>query len=168
MLKEVNIEDIKEGKVIDKISNEWMLITSGNAKKSNSMTASWGSLGYIWNKPVATIYVRHTRYTKKFLDESDFFSLCFFDKKYLGDLKYLGTHSGRYDDKLAKTNLTLVYQDGIPFIKEASIVIICHKEYAQDMTAESFCDQNLYHQNYKNELPHKMYIGEIIHTFVKK
>jgi hypothetical protein len=39
----------------ENISNEWMLITAGNKEKFNTMTASWGGIGYLWNKPVAFI-----------------------------------------------------------------------------------------------------------------
>ncbi len=34
----------------------------------NTMTASWGGLGVLWNKPMATIYVRPQRYTFQFLE----------------------------------------------------------------------------------------------------
>ena len=40
------------------IGKEWMLITAGNIQHFNTMTASWGGLGWLWNKPVAFIFVR--------------------------------------------------------------------------------------------------------------
>ncbi|MBQ5373195.1 MAG: flavin reductase family protein, partial [Bacteroidaceae bacterium] len=43
------------------IGKEWMLITAGNIKHFNTMTASWGGLGWLWNKPVAFIFVRPER-----------------------------------------------------------------------------------------------------------
>ena len=40
----------------DKISKQWMLITAGDRNGSNTMTASWGGVGIMWGKPVATAY----------------------------------------------------------------------------------------------------------------
>ena len=54
-----------------KIGKEWMLITAGDETKSNTMTASWGGLGIMWNKKVATAYIRPQRYTKEFVDNAD-------------------------------------------------------------------------------------------------
>lgn len=52
------------------ISKQWMLVTTGDVEKYNTMTASWGGFGYIWNKEVATIYIRPSRYTKELLDSN--------------------------------------------------------------------------------------------------
>jgi hypothetical protein len=41
-----------------KISKEWLLITAGTVDNCNTMTASWGGLGFLWNRNVATVYIR--------------------------------------------------------------------------------------------------------------
>ena len=46
---EVPIESL-EFNPFKKISKQWMLITAGDEKKSNTMTASWGGLGIMWGK----------------------------------------------------------------------------------------------------------------------
>ena len=66
---EVPIESL-EFNPFKKISKQWMLITAGDEKKSNTMTASWGGLGIMWGKNVATAYIRPNRYTKEFVDQS--------------------------------------------------------------------------------------------------
>ena len=38
------------------IGKDWMLITAQKGDKVNTMTASWGGLGVIWNKNVVTVY----------------------------------------------------------------------------------------------------------------
>ena len=43
------------------IGHEWLLITAGTPTHYNMMTASWGMLGILWNKPVATIFARLCR-----------------------------------------------------------------------------------------------------------
>ena len=34
------------------IGERWTLITAGNKESFNTMTASWGGFGVLWNKPV--------------------------------------------------------------------------------------------------------------------
>ena len=76
---ERTIREYREN-VFDAIGSQWMLITAGNDEKINTMTASWGGMGVLWKRNVATVYVRPQRYTKQFIDASDHFSLCFFDE----------------------------------------------------------------------------------------
>ena len=52
--------------VFSLIGDRWMLVTAGTPAHCNTMTASWGGLGVLWNKPMATIYVRPQRYTFQF------------------------------------------------------------------------------------------------------
>ena len=59
-----------------------MLITAGNDEKVNTLTASQDGMGVIWDEDVVYIFVRQTRYTKQFIDGSDYFSLSFFDEEY--------------------------------------------------------------------------------------
>lgn len=37
--------------VIQLIGKEWMLVTAGDESSYNTMTASWGGMGYIWERP---------------------------------------------------------------------------------------------------------------------
>ena len=55
--KEVAIESL-EFNPFTKISKEWMLVTAGDEKKSNTMTASWGGVGIMWGKNIATASIR--------------------------------------------------------------------------------------------------------------
>ena len=64
------------------IGDQWMLITAGTPDHCNTMTASWGGVGVIWGAPAATCYIRPQRYTKEFVDQNEYFSLCFFDESY--------------------------------------------------------------------------------------
>ena len=75
---EIKPEELKDNP-FDLIGKQWMLISAGNEEKCNTMTASWGGLGVIWGEPTATVYIRQTRYTKEFVDNSDYFTLSIFD-----------------------------------------------------------------------------------------
>ena len=56
---EVKPEQVKES-AVKLIGTDWMLITAGQPEAFNTMTASWGALGVMWNKPIAMIVVRRT------------------------------------------------------------------------------------------------------------
>ena len=56
----------------DKIGKQWMLLTGGDKNSYNTMTASWGQLGVLWNKNVLTCYIRPNRYTYGFVENTCF------------------------------------------------------------------------------------------------
>ena len=76
MWREIKPEEMTDN-TFQAIGKDWMLITAGDEEKANTMTASWGGLGILWNKPVATAYIRPQRYTKKFVDGKESFTLAF-------------------------------------------------------------------------------------------
>lgn len=85
------------------IGKEWLLITAEKDGKANTMTASWGGVGVLWGKNVATLYIRPQRYTKEFVDASDTLSLSVLDESFRKTLNYLGTVSGRDENKIEKS-----------------------------------------------------------------
>lgn len=159
-MKQIEINEFSENP-FKLIGSDWMLITAKKGDKTNMMTASWGGVGILWNKPVATIYVRPQRYTKEFIDNEEYFSLCVLPEEYRQILNYCGTKSGRDEDKIAETKLTVDESEKAPIFKEARLVLICKKLYAQDLTEQSFIDKSLVEKNYKAKDFHTMYIAEI-------
>jgi flavin reductase (DIM6/NTAB) family NADH-FMN oxidoreductase RutF len=87
------------------IGSDWMLITAGTLHEFNTMTASWGGMGVLWNKNVCWCVIRPHRYTYRFTEDADRFTLSFFEEEHRGILKFCGTRSGRDVDKLAATGL---------------------------------------------------------------
>ena len=55
--------------IIKLISKEWMLVTAGTSESFNTMTANWGGIGFLWNKPVAFVFIRPERYTHEFIEK---------------------------------------------------------------------------------------------------
>lgn len=159
-MKQIEINEFSENP-FKLIGSDWMLITAKKGEKTNMMTASWGGVGILWNKPVATIYVRPQRYTKEFIDNEEYFSLCVLPEEYRQVLNYCGTKSGRDEDKIAETKLTVDESEKAPIFKESRLVLICKKLYAQDLTEQSFIDKSLVEKNYQAKDFHTMYIAEI-------
>ncbi|MCD7750654.1 MAG: flavin reductase [Lachnospiraceae bacterium] len=146
------------------IGQEWMLITAGTKENGfNTMTASWGHLGSIWNHnmPTAVCYVRPQRYTKEFLDKENLYTLSFYPEEYKSKLAYLGSHSGRDEDKIAATGLTPAFGEGYTYFEEAKLVLVCRKLYQAPLKAEYFIDKTIIDANYPEKDFHDLYIGEI-------
>ena len=81
---------------------------------------------------------------------------------------YLGTASGRDENKIEKAGLTVEHEDGIPVFKEAETVIICRKLYAQPLEEQFFIDKDSDKECYPDKDYHTMYVGEIEKVFVKE
>lgn len=153
-----------------RLISEWMLIAAGSEKSFNMMTASWGGMGYLWNKPVVFIFVRPERYTYYFVENSDHFTLSFFGKEYKKALSVCGSTSGRDTDKVKASGLTPFFTElGTPAFEEAELIVECKKMYAEDMKPASFLDRqplNSYYGDNGGGM-HKMYIGEIVNVWKK-
>ena len=126
--------------VFSMIGDQWMLITAGTREQCNTMTASWGGLGVLWGKPVATVYIRPQRYTLEFVEREDRFTLCFFGEEYRKALALCGSKSGRDIDKVKECSFTVEMEDGAPYFAEADLVLVCKKAYWQDMDPTHFRD----------------------------
>ena len=143
------------------IGGDWMLITAGTKDRGyNTMTCSWGHMGPVWASDTTIAYVRPQRYTKEFVDREDLYTLCFFDgrKKELG---YLGSRSGRDEDKVAKVGFTPVFGDGYTYFAEAKLVIVCRKLYQAPLKEEYFLDKETLEKNYPDRDFHDLYVGRI-------
>ncbi len=164
--QEIAIEELSFNP-FTKIGKEWMLITAGDEKGHNTMTASWGGIGIMWGKNVATVYIRPQRYTKEFVDRNDTLTLSFFDESHRKALTICGTKSGRDCDKEAQAGLTPYYVDGTTAFEEADMIFVCRKQYQQEMLPECFTEQENDEKWYPEKDYHTMYIVEIEKVLVR-
>ncbi len=134
---------------------------------TNAMTASWGGLGVLWGKKVAFVFIRPQRYTKKFVDDAENFSLSFFEESYKPMLGYMGKVSGKDEDKIKKSGLTVQYKDGAPVFKEASLTLICRKMYRQTLEEDCFVDKTNIGKWYPQKDYHDMYVAEIVDEIIR-
>ncbi|MCF8224586.1 MAG: flavin reductase [Bacteroidales bacterium] len=165
MFRKISPYEIDEN-VFRLIDKDWMLITAGKAGDVNTMTASWGHLGIMWNLPVAICYIRPQRHTFDFANRYDFYTLSFFTEQYRGILKYCGTKSGRDHDKIQETGLIpLETKTGNIYFQQARLVMECRKIYQDDMVPENFVRPEIARKNYPKEDYHRFYYGEIINVW---
>ncbi|MCX7007049.1 MAG: flavin reductase [Kiritimatiellaeota bacterium] len=149
------------------IGGDWMLITAGTPARFNTMTESWGGLGVIWDKEVAFAFVRPTRHTFQFVEQSPVFTLSFFAEQYRPALDFCGAHSGRDVNKVAKTGLTPAFDEaGEIYFSEARLVLVCRKLHAQSLDPAGFLDPTIT-EFYAQGDYHRLYIGEILRCLVR-
>lgn len=177
-MKQIKIENIKVNP-FNLIGRDWMVISAGDEKAFNMMTASWGHLGALWGsgldgRATAEIFVRPSRYTDKFLNKKDCFVISFFNhEQYKKDLLYLGSHSGKDENKLSKTNLHVIFKDGLPCFKEAYLTLICKKIYKGKIKKDAFIDKQILKNYYNGDSIynaasyHNVYVGEILKAYTK-
>ncbi len=148
------------------IFDDWMALAAGKKDDMNAMTIAWGGFGYLWNKPVVTIYVSESRYTYDFVEKNDYFTVTAFPQndKYKKALQYIGTHSGRDGDKLTEAGLTPEFTDlGNPIFKQARLAIECKMIYKKAIELEDVPDFEKH--RYDKMKIHHMYIGEIVNVW---
>ena len=158
------------GNAVHMIGDPCTLITAEKKDGSiNTMTASWGFMGVLWNKPACVIFIRPSRHTLGFVEEADRLTLTFFDDQYRDALKLCGTKSGRDVDKIAATGLTPAHtENGVPYFEEASTVLVCRKMYADAIRPECFIDTAQDTNNYPKKDYHRVFVCEIEQCLVRK
>ena len=81
-MKEIKLEELNLNP-FTAFGKDWMALSAGNEQDGcNSMTVSWGHVGIVWDDekgylPTAIVYVRPQRYTKKFMDCEEYFTLSY-------------------------------------------------------------------------------------------
>jgi flavin reductase (DIM6/NTAB) family NADH-FMN oxidoreductase RutF len=155
--------------VFDILDKEWMLVTAGVKDNFNTMTASWGGFGILWNKPVAIAYVRPQRYTHKYTEDNDIFTLSFFGHgNFREALKFCGSKSGRDFDKPKETGLIPATTPiGAITFQQARLVFECRKLYADDIKPSCFIDSSIDSKVYAAKDYHRFYIAEIVGCYEK-
>ena len=158
-MKEINIRDVKEN-LVKMISDDWALVSAADGDNWNTMTISWGGVGELWGKDVVFAFIRPQRYTKEFMDKSDYFTVSFFDEEYKDALKICGTKSGRDCDKINLAGLSAQFDGEAVYPAEAKLVIKCRKIAVQKMDNAGFIEPSI-ESNYKSGDYHFIYVGEI-------
>ena len=168
-MKKVDIKELAKENAFDLIGKEWMLVTAGNKGKFNTMTASWGGIGWLWNKPVAFVFIRPSRYTHDFIEREDRLTLSFYKEDYRSILQFCGTKSGRDVDKVKETGLKPVVLDsGAMTFEQARLTLDCRKLFKSSMEAANFVDKSMLEKWYGPRSGgsfHDVYVVEIEGVF---
>ena len=171
MKRKVNVWDYA-GKIMEEMG-KGILLTTARGEEVNSMTIGWGTIGIEWLKPIFTVYVRESRYTKALLEKNGEFTinipLAPVDKNIIA---VCGTKSGRDMDKIKELGLTLEESEtvSVPGIKELPLTLECKVIYKQDQDPDAI-DRDSFERFYtpgsRNEGDyHTAYFGEITKAYI--
>lgn len=148
------------------IKTNYMLITAGSKDNYNTMTASWGLYGNLWEEDCIMVFVRDSRYTLEFLNNNKYFSISLF-KDNKDKLSYLGSVSGRDEDKIKNSGFNVLFDNGVPYINEGFESIILEKVFVSKMEENNFIDHNILDKFYTgrnlNDY-HNIFVGKVIKT----
>lgn len=176
MKKEINVFDYTAD--IMNALKSGVLLTTQTKEKVNTMTISWGMLGIEWGKPIFTVFVRESRFTRKQLEENGEFTINIpvgdFDKKILS---FSGSKSGRDTDKIKEMGLTLEEPAvlSVPGIKELPLTLECKVVFRQEQGKNAISHENLekFYPEAASDLPqgaggdyHTAYYGEIVSAYM--
>lgn len=147
--------------IFSQYDKKWALITAGSKENFNSMTISWGGMGTLWGKPVVTAYVRQSRYTHKYLDENEYFTVSFYPEDMKSVLGVFGSKSGRDIDKMHYEGLTAKPVGETVTFAEAEVTFLCRKLFKQKLD-EANMPKEVVDAYYSSNDSHDMYIGEVV------
>jgi flavin reductase (DIM6/NTAB) family NADH-FMN oxidoreductase RutF len=162
-----DIKKINEN-IFKLFDNDWMLLTAGEENNFNTMTVSWGTMGILWNLPVAICFVRPQRHTLQFMQKSDMFTLCALPETMRDALSLCGSKSGRDMDKAKAAGLTpfVTSNKGIAF-SQARMYVECRKIYKDEIKPSSFVDTSIIGKIYPKSDFHHIFLGEITGWYEK-
>lgn len=171
MKRNINVWDYA-GHIISHMGGGILMTTKAEGP-ANPMTIGWGTLGIEWGKPICTVFVRESRYTKQLIDANGEFTL----NVPLGDydkniIAVCGTKSGRDMDKIAVLGLTEEAPEviSVPGLKELPLTLECKVIYKQDQDPAAIAKENddrYYAKGTANEGDyHTAYYGQIVAAYI--
>lgn len=136
----------------------------------NTMTIGWGTLGFIWNKPIYMVMVRYSRHTYEILEKAKEFTISVpLTRDMKKELAICGTKSGRDIDKFKECNLTARKGKAIdtPIIEECELHYECKVVYQQAMEP-ALLHKEIKEGKYSDNDFHVIYYGEILESYIKE
>jgi flavin reductase (DIM6/NTAB) family NADH-FMN oxidoreductase RutF len=161
------------GDVFTHVGTDYTVITAGNPEHYNSMVASWGGWGILFNQPSTWCFLRSSRYTLELMRKEQTYTMTYFDEAYKEDIILFGMKSGRDTDKMKESQLTSVQTPaGNMTYKEARLILECkltevttvspgdfYTEEGRQFITDAHAETNDYH---------KLVFGEITAVWLRK
>ena len=143
------------------------LLTVGG-DSPNTMTIAWGSIGYCWNRPVFTVYVRPCRHTHDILKAQGKFTVSIMlDDADTDIFSFAGRTSGRDTDKFSGHGITAVPGQKVdcPVIGECQLHFECELLQQTAMRPETMRPDVTERQYTREPDFHTIYMGEIVNCY---
>jgi flavin reductase (DIM6/NTAB) family NADH-FMN oxidoreductase RutF len=155
------------------VGQDFTVITAGTELNYNSMTASWGGWGILFNEPATWCLLRANRYTLEYIRQENLYTMSYFDDRYKDQVLLFGSASGRNSDKMKQHTLTVVETpEGSIAYKEARLIIECELIEITTVSPGDFytADARLFITDAYEEAHdyHKLVFGKIAKVWVRK
>ena len=164
-MKKITFQELSQDYLEQLVKGAFLTVKTKD--ELNTMTIGWGTIGYIWNKPVLMVPVRYQRYTYEMIENTESFTVSVPVNRDMKEaLAFCGTKSGRDVDKFKELNLTPVPGKKVdtPIIGECNLHIECRIIYRQSMEPGTL-SKEVHEKSYPKHDFHVMYYGEILEAY---
>lgn len=151
--------------IMDNLYRGGAFFTVGDKNKANTMTISWGSIGFMWKKPMFMALIRESRYSNEFLGKNKTYTVSIPHKGTMKEaLKICGTKSGRNIDKEKEAGIKFIPSKIVetPIVEGCEKYYECRVVFKQEMDLSNIDEQIKISCYPENETKHILYFGEIL------
>jgi len=141
-------------------------LTSKAGDDVNTMSVAWGTVGWLWNKPVFMAFVRPQRYTNGIMERSDNFTISVPYGTLSEELITCGTKSGADIDKSKVVSFIPAKSVDSPVVDGCDIYYECNIIY-RDRLDECAIPEEIKRSHYPKADYHYVYFGEIVECYKK-
>ena len=156
-----NLEDAMKN-----LTTRGAFLTVKNNQGVNTMTISWGYIGFSWNKPYFVAMVRPQRYTYEFLKTAKDYTISIpYSDGMKKALTICGTKSGKDIDKAKEANIKFLNSKTVssPIVDNCNMYYECKITYVDRIKKDKFVDE--LKKNYPIDDYHFLYYGEIVDCY---
>lgn len=154
-------------KTLERLADPGLLLAStDSAGKSNVMTIGWGTMGIIWGKPCFVVLVRPSRYTYRFIEDSQVYTVNVPTPEMSDYVTMCGTRSGRDLDKIGEYDVDVSMGQVVEAITidDAPMVYECRVLHHNDLIPANL-EQGVEERFYGGADYHRVYFGEIVGAY---
>lgn len=170
----MKIKEIKYNEMLPQLMEQLpkgAFLSTMSQGKVNTMTIGWGTVGFIWGKPIFMVAVRYSRHTYRMLNNAQEFTVSIpLSKNLKKELGICGAKSGRDMDKFEECGLTKQKGQKIetPVVGECELHYECKVVYQQAMEPRLTSPEidERYYSN--NDDFHVIFYGEIVASYVNE
>lgn len=173
LFKTIEAKDVKDD-IFTLVNKDFSVLTAGDSSHYNSMVASWGGWGILFDKQVVFSFLRSNRYTLELIRKENKYTMTFFDKEYQEDIMKFGMSSGRTSNaKMTTTSLTAVQTpSGNMTYKQAKLIIELDLFEVTTVSPDDFRTEEarkfVVDAHSETGEYHKIVFGEIKNIWVRK
>jgi flavin reductase (DIM6/NTAB) family NADH-FMN oxidoreductase RutF len=172
LFKSISPEEIEDN-VFKLVGKDFTVITAGKIPEHNSMTASWGGMGILFQKPVTWCFLRASRYTLELIRKEQTYTMSYFPDERKEQVLFFGSKTGKNTDKMKESTLTAMQTpSGNTTYKEARLVIECKLTELTTVAPDDFYTsegKNFIEEAYDEVKEyHKLVLGEITNVWISK